>query len=389
MLVAAVTIVVLAVGLFTFVANHDPDSIQTDTIPPTPAPSTAPATTAPMLPVDSPLQTLPATTPPSSPPPGQEITVTADSVEFGDRLVGLIGNMDRADGRTYVIAGHNPSGERRLDVPEEAVLAAFDDAGRELWRTELDGRPVEVVAFEGDVWVLHEFGMTGALSRIDASNGRTLGHVTFGNATGLTGAFGSMWVQIGDTPKSAQLIRVDRDMSTTTVELPDRIFSENDDHWPDGAAAGGDAIWIPLGEGGVAAIDPATLEVTVMPADDIGHDVLEVAFDGDVTYVASRSQVTSIVDGQVRATVAPGQIVGGAVVLSEIQYLGPIDGVFGVQLPERWFAVLRPNAPMVVEYRRVPDAAAASEIDGEAWIETGQNYNLRRVKFLEASETGG
>ena len=38
-------------------------------------------------------------------PPGDEISVTADLVEFGDRLVGLISNMARADGHTYVIAG--------------------------------------------------------------------------------------------------------------------------------------------------------------------------------------------------------------------------------------------------------------------------------------------
>ena len=55
MLVAAATIVVLALGLVVAAAIQEPDSVQTDTVPPTPAPSTHPATTSP--PVDS----LPAT----------------------------------------------------------------------------------------------------------------------------------------------------------------------------------------------------------------------------------------------------------------------------------------------------------------------------------------
>ncbi len=80
--------------------------------------------------------------------------------------------MDRADGRTYVIAGRYRTETDLLFPPDEAVLAAFDDAGTELWRTELDGTPVKVVAVAGDVWVLHS---AGRLSRINASNGRVVG----------------------------------------------------------------------------------------------------------------------------------------------------------------------------------------------------------------------
>ena len=43
MLVAAATIAVLALGLLAVTAVQDPDSVQTDTVPPTPAPSTNPA----------------------------------------------------------------------------------------------------------------------------------------------------------------------------------------------------------------------------------------------------------------------------------------------------------------------------------------------------------
>ena len=48
MLVAAATIVVLGLGLLAVTAVQDPDSVRTDTVPPTPAPSTNPATTSPL-----------------------------------------------------------------------------------------------------------------------------------------------------------------------------------------------------------------------------------------------------------------------------------------------------------------------------------------------------
>ena len=75
----------------------------------------------------------------------------------------------------------------------------------------------------------------------------------------------------------------------------------------------------------MAVIDAVTNQVTIIPRDEIGHDVLRVAVDGEVAYVASRNQVTSIVDGQLSATVPVG----------EIMYLGPIDGVIGAQLAGR------------------------------------------------------
>ena len=68
MLVAAATIVVLGIGLWAVAAVQDPDSVQTDTVPPTPAPSTNPVTTTVSVPpVDSSPATLPATTAPAAP----------------------------------------------------------------------------------------------------------------------------------------------------------------------------------------------------------------------------------------------------------------------------------------------------------------------------------
>jgi hypothetical protein len=315
-------------------------------------------------------------------PPGDEILVTADLVEFGDRLVGLIGNMDRADGRTYVIAGRYETETDLYFPPDEAVLAAFDDVGTELWRIDLDGTPRKVVAVAGDVWVWHR---TGALSRIDASDGRFIDRVTVGDAWSMFAAFGSVWVRtlnVVEGSASGQLIRVDPDMSTTTIELPASIIASLDDVPSLNAAAGAGGIWVALGGAGVAVVDVESGLVTVIPADDIGHEVREVAVDADVAYVASGIRVTSIVDGNVVATASPGRI----------EYLGRMDGVFGVQLgPEiRQFAVLRANDPMVVEHRQISTGfGIASEIDGEAWTETGRNHNLRRIQLLPVSEGDG
>jgi hypothetical protein len=71
-----------------------------------------------------------------------------------------------------------------------------------------------------------------------------------------------------------------------------------------------------------------------------------------------------------RTSVSPGQI----------RYLGRMDGVFGIQVEPGQFAVLQANDPMVTEHRQVPEGVSwARDIDGEAWIETGRNYSLRRV----------
>ena len=44
--------------------------------------------------------------------------------------------------------------EPRYVNTELAVLAAFDSTGSELWRIELDGRPADMVAAAGAVWVV-------------------------------------------------------------------------------------------------------------------------------------------------------------------------------------------------------------------------------------------
>jgi hypothetical protein len=201
-----------------------------------------------------------------------------------------------------------------------------------------------------------------------------------------------LWVlTIDGNANPNQLIRVDPDLSTIPVELHPYARSRPDDPLiPLHIAAGAGAVWVPMRAGGVAMIDPDTLELTVIQVEAFGHEVQHVAVDGDAAFVASLSQVTSIVDGHVLATASH---LGG-----EIGYLGPMDGAFGVQLDNRQFLVLRANDPMFVEQRQIaidPTSPAASgvgiasEIGGEAWGETGRNYNLRRFEFLPASEPGG
>jgi hypothetical protein len=299
-----------------------------------------------------------STTPTVTPLPGEEIRVSADAIELGTGLVGEVDQVARADGRTYVIAG-------RYQSEQEAVLGAFDDGGRELWRIELDGEPRAIEALDGDLWVVRGDGVT----QIDASDGRVLGEIAV-HAMDIVAAFDSLWVleQLGSP---FRVIRVDPDLSTTTIDIP-RAPGDREPFITD-VVAGAGAIWVPMRGSGVAMIDPGTLDLTMIPA-SIGHEPNRVAIDGDVAYAASRYQVTSIVDGRAHATVAlaPG----------DIQYMGRVDGVFGVQLPGGRFRVLQADDPMVVEDRQLSPDAIAGEIAGDAWVESGGKHSLRRVEFV-------
>ena len=126
-------------------------------------------------------------------------------------------------------------------------------------------------------------------------------------------------------------------------------------------------------------IDPDTLAVTVIPVDAIGHRVEGVAFDGDVAYVASRNQVTSIVDGEVRATV--------------LDRRDPVPGACGRRLRRRATGAgvhcSQGDRSDGGRVRQISDGASYREIDGEAWAETGRNYDLRRAELLPVPEAGG
>ena len=299
-----------------------------------------------------------------------------------------VGSVAKEDGRTYVVAGHfdgeDPTARRPSEDlwwfrPETSVLAAFDDAGVELWRTELDGAPSDVVVVDGDLWVScrgwRRDGVTDR--RLRRAGTRPSDHRAVDS---MVGAFGSVWFESyhpGPRRDWSGSIPICR---PTSIEIP--VVATECDYCPHDPTAGPDAMWLPLGQGGVAMIDPDTNQATVIPVDDIGHEVLQVAVDGDVAYVASLNRVTSIVDGKFVATLNPG----------EIWYLGPVDGAFGVLNSAGWFRVLGANDPMVVELGRSPSKdrrGRCPNIDGEAWIETGRNYNLRRVEFLPVAGADG
>lgn len=301
---------------------------------------------------------------------GVEINVTPDLIQLGQGLVAQ--SAVRAENNTYVLAGLAESEQDILFDPEFGVLAAFDGAGVESWRIQLDGTPLDVVTLTGDLWVSHG---AGTLSRIDSSDGRVISRATIGETLGypMVGAFRSVWVQTRDT---GRVVRVYPDLATTSVELP-LFLSSCDGDCPSGLVVATGAVWLPLGSRGVAAIDSDTNQVTVIPVDGIGHSVERVAVDDDVVFVASVDQVTSIVDGEVVATASTGRI----------RYLGRVEGVFGVLETTGRFDVLGVNDPMVVEVRETTSLgfSGVAEVDGEAWAATGP-YTSRRVQFLREEE---
>jgi hypothetical protein len=296
---------------------------------------------------------------------GEEIGLTPDLIELGRGLVSK--GATRAGSNTYVLAGRVQSEQDILFSPELGVLVAFDDAGGELWRTELVGYPEEVVVAAGNLWVSHG---AGSVSRIDSSDGQILDQLKIGVGHHVVGAFESVWVEASEP---LGLVRVYPDLSTTNFELP--LFrGDCDGDCPDGPTAGADAIWVPLKSHGVARIDPDTNQVTVIPVDAIGHEVVSVAVDGDVVFVASVDQVTAIVDGAVGATVSTGKI----------RYMGRVEGVFGVLETTGRFNVLKANDPMVVEVRETSSLgfSGVAEIAGEAWAATGP-YTSHQIRFID------
>ena len=352
---------------------------------------------------------------PPTPRGPEAITVTPDVIRLGEGLVGV--NIARSDGRLYVLAGRSRAEQDLVFITETAVLAAFDDGGTELWRTELDRLPTEVQVVDGDPWVtLDRASSPGPLQvvKVDAEDGDVVGEIGIPLPNGISDqvgrvhffeAFGALWVTrreptVEDNTRPAQMVRAEvqyaHEISRQThLNVPfyegdcRRDEPDDDAGWcPGEARAGAGAIWVPLKTNGVAMIDPDTNDVTVIGADEIGHEVLEVAFDDDVAYVSSFDRVTSIVDGEVVATTSPGEIANSAERSTSMggRYLGPVDGAFGIVHPAtRRLHVLRANEPMVAESRRLSlegHPGGIFEVDGDAWESFGRNQSFRRISIL-------
>jgi hypothetical protein len=338
--------------------------------------------TTPRVSVDSSSASQPPTTATPERLAPEEISVTSDVIEYGDDLVVVVDRVAADDGLLYLLASQVHEKPRPFHLFEEAaVLVAFDEAGVERWRTELDGTPTDVVVIDGDPWVLQVADHT--VSRFNSSDGRALGQVTLEAAElshWMVGAFGAAWIAVRQEPTDASpdLVRIDPDLSITSIELPSHngpLMGGCDSCR--GAPVDGSTgdLWIPLGDDGVAVVGD-TNQVTVIPRSVIGHEVRDVAVDGDVAYVASGDRVTSIVDRQVLATVATG----------EIEYLGRVDGVFGVLVAAGQFQTLSATDPMVVDHRLISPVSQTyglAAIDGEAWVETVGlgNWALRRLQL--------
>lgn len=288
--------------------------------------------------------------------PGEAIRVASGTIEVGDGLV--TPDAVRADDRTYILAGRV---EDWWGAPEVAVLAAVDQSGAEVWRIELGDFPLGLTVVDGHIWVSHA---PGTLSRIDPADGTVTGTVTIGESLrpSTLGAFGSVWVEAEETN---QVFRVGSDLSATAIRVPQRAG-------PDGLVAAAGAVWVPLGGSGVAAIDPETDEVTIIPAREIGHEVLAVGVDGDTVFVASDYRVTSLVALQVVATAPTGRILA----------LGRVEGEFGLLEANGRFQSLGADHPVVFEARPTtgPWPDSVTEIDGELWTSDGL-YTIRRVEF--------
>ena len=381
--------VLLIAGLVVVRAGDGPSDLRPvdtslATNPTTPQSSEAPPTTETMSPA-----TTPMTTPPVVPAPGQEISVSPDAITVGDNLSVPADRLATGDGVLYVLANKPNASDGSLSVHEErAVLAAFDDAGVERWRIELDRTPTDVVVVDGDPWVLQGAWSTQdaepTVTRIDAVDGRILGQVeldVFAVSDWIVGSFGAVWIAVQQTSFTDRpnLVRVDPDLSTTQIDLPSNGLDSGCDSCRGPRIVGGaGALWVPLGNDGVAMVDPDTNQVTVIPRDTIGHPVYDVSVDGDVVYAASFGRVTSLVDRHVVATAVTGPI----------SYLGPVGGTVGVLLEDGQFLTLRANDPMGVALFQLSTngqytyGLAAS--DGETWIETdvAGSWGLSRLQLV-------
>lgn len=111
MLVAAASITVIGLGVLAMTAVQHPVSVQTDLVPPAPAPGTNPAPTPSVSPVDSSPATLPATTTPSPVAP-----VVPDTTAPGPVTNGWVAldSRESGGGDIYLVRpGEDP---RRLEV---------------------------------------------------------------------------------------------------------------------------------------------------------------------------------------------------------------------------------------------------------------------------------
>ena len=214
-------------------------------------------------------------------------------------------------------------------------------------------------------------GPAGAetLTQIDASDGHVVGGVYVPDVAGMIGAYDAVWlVTVGGVGTEASesehpvgLVRVNADLTTTTIE----IAADRPVVGISLIAAGAGSIWMPWGPMVWRPINPETLETTWISPETIGHEARVVAVDGDAVFVASDDQITALVDARsvpprLRAAISPGDTWGMWTAGSDSGPPRHRRASRCCARPNRWWS-------RSAEIDGVP----IGEIDGDGWAQTG------------------
>lgn len=184
---------------------------------------------------------------------------------------------------------------------------------------DVGGAPYDATFAYGAAWATSHGG--GELVRIDPTTNRVAARIPLDQATGVVGAFGSVWATGADG-----VIRVDPATNAVVARIPLPTAG-----W---TAAGADAIWV-TGPTGLSRIDPAsdTVTATIAIAGNLGDPA----------------------------------VVGGKVWVPRIR-AGRV-------------AVVEPATNRVVETVKVgPGPFVVTEIDGEAWVPSWRGRDVWRLR---------
>jgi hypothetical protein len=191
--------------------------------------------------------------------------------------------------------------------------------GKRTAAIDVGGAPYDATFAYGAAWATSHGG--GELVRIDPASNRVTARIPLAQATGVVGAFGSVWATGADG-----VIRVDPATNAVVARIPLPMAG-----W---TAAGVDAIWV-TGPTGLSRIDPAsdTVTATIAIAGNLGDPA----------------------------------VVGGKVWVPRIR-AGRI-------------AVVEPGANRVVETVKVGSGPfVVTEIGGEAWVPSWRGRDVWRLR---------
>ncbi len=174
--------------------------------------------------------------------------------------------------------------------PETGALAAV---------LALPGRPAQLVAAEGRLWVAGD----GTLSAVDPGSREVVDLVaTDARASDLAAGEGALWLLDGEV---GVLLEIDPVYAAVTarIELPRSALPESTEGRPAAVAAGMGGVWVVGGSTILLRLDPATGEVAAEI--DLGHPLNGVAVGAGAVWAISGPDATVVeVDPQQDALVA-------------------------------------------------------------------------------------